>query len=37
MIGAGSTVIFHFDIKLADGSAAEREPKADRGGDPSLP
>lgn len=22
-IGAGSTVIFHFDIKLADGSAAE--------------
>ncbi len=23
VIGAGSTVIFHFDIKLADGSAAE--------------
>ncbi|WP_337842959.1 FKBP-type peptidyl-prolyl cis-trans isomerase [Rheinheimera sp.] len=23
IIGAGSTVIFHFDIKLADGSAAE--------------
>ncbi len=23
LIGAGSTVIFHFDIKLADGSAAE--------------
>ncbi len=41
MIGASSTVIFHFDIKLADGSAAEstrvhNKPAKSQMGDGSL-
>lgn len=41
MIGASSTVIFHFDIKLADGSAAEstrvhNKPAKTQMGDGSL-
>lgn len=41
MIGASSTVIFHFDIKLADGSAAEstrvhNKPAKSQLGDGSL-